>query len=173
MKGEVTSSLRDFRINRFYPGHQDLILLSHSPAATSFLCDSKMLPPPQGTCVFVGELCVFPLDHLLISPFCCHLHFTHWIFCLSSECVAGALMDAAADEGADEGADASADFLPLGADGMELAQEVVEHVHRHQVVPLVTLCVCVLHHSYFWLCGCVHNLGVGCSSVCVRCVCAV
>ncbi|XP_061839542.1 condensin-2 complex subunit H2 [Nerophis lumbriciformis] len=48
VKGDVLCSQKDFWINRFFPGLQDMILLAQCPISSSSLSDQDLQPPASG-----------------------------------------------------------------------------------------------------------------------------
>ncbi|XP_054480888.1 condensin-2 complex subunit H2 [Anoplopoma fimbria] len=104
--GDVLCSQKDFRINLFVPGDQDLILLTLGSAASRFLLHVDQ--NPAGSLLHVDQN---PAGSLLD--------------------VDQRGEEAPADV-EDNGGDAAEDFLPLEDNNMELDQDPKEHVDRHQ-----------------------------------------
>ncbi|XP_020512112.2 condensin-2 complex subunit H2 [Labrus bergylta] len=108
VKGEILCSLKDFRINIFIPGDEDMILLTLGSAASRFLLENHQRPAET-------------LDQQRPGP-------------LRPDAAAAgeAHLEAAvvsADVG-ENGGDAADDFLPMEDEPME--QDVEEHVERQQ-----------------------------------------
>ncbi|XP_041636851.1 condensin-2 complex subunit H2 [Cheilinus undulatus] len=106
VKGEILCSLKDFRINIFIPGVEDMILLTLGSAASRFLLEngqeSALSDQQQQDPVAPGEApSEAPVEAAVVPP-----------------------------DAVENGDDAADDFLPI--EDVHMEQDVEEHVDRHQ-----------------------------------------
>ncbi|XP_044042710.1 condensin-2 complex subunit H2 isoform X2 [Siniperca chuatsi] len=107
LKGEFLCSQKDFRINIFIPGDEDLILLTLGSAASRFLLNDDQHPADS-------------------------LHQQQHPGVAAPDVAAPGVAAPDAADVEDTGGDAAGDFLPIDDNNMELDQEPEEHVDRHQ-----------------------------------------
>ncbi|XP_029901950.1 condensin-2 complex subunit H2 [Myripristis murdjan] len=130
LKGEILGSHKDFRINTFIPGAQDLILLILGSACSNLLGNSQCTDCSN----LLGNSQCTDCSNLLGNSQC-------------TDAPAGipmpeqqdAVPEAAADAGVavandDEGGidEGEENFLPIEDNGMEMDHEPEEHIERHQ-----------------------------------------
>lgn len=106
LKGEVLCSLKDFRINLFIPGDEDLILLTLGSGSRFLLDPTDALQQQE------GEGAVAPPT--------------------GDGEAAAASADVGAGDGGDDAGEAAENFLPLDDNNMDVDQEPEEHVDRQQ-----------------------------------------